>query len=205
MRHVIVLTLLVAAPAFAHPVVIEREGLSQQLRALQATLDSMQAQYDADRVLQAAPGGANLANLLRQARGQAADAQRSLRGAPIVGQPPPPNDRMMVVNQPPPPPPMRGPRPIDDGSLQALIQAINAEGFSDGKTRVIAQAARSHYFLVGQLKRIVEQLAFSADKVGAVQMIAPRLLDRQNAFQIYDAFTFSADKERVRQILEGAP
>jgi hypothetical protein len=201
MRHVIVLTLLVAAPAFAHPVVPvvpgvgEREGLSQQLRALQATLDSMQAQYDADRVLQAAPGGANLANLLRQARGQAADAQRSLRGAAIVGQPPPP----------PPPPPMRGPRPIDDGSLEALIQAINAEGFSDGKTRVIAQAARSHHFLVGQLKRIVEQLPFSADKVGAVQMIAPRLLDRQNAFQIYDAFAFSADKERVRQILEGAP
>lgn len=97
------------------------------------------------------------------------------------------------------PPP---PGPMDDGRFAALLQAIQAEAFSEGKIRVIQEGARSDYFLVAQLRRIIEGLTFSPDKIKAVELIAPRLLDRNNAFTLYSVFTFDSEKEQARRILE---
>ena len=35
----------------------------------------------------------------------------------------------------------------------------------------------------------------------ALELIAPRLLDPENSFAVYEAFSFSADKEQAKQIL----
>lgn len=113
----------------------------------------------------------------------------------------------------PPPPPAPGPagpgwqhprhaRPVDDARFGALIQAMNAESFSQGKIRVIEAAVRSDFFLVSQLRTVIEALTFSNDKIRAVELIGPRLLDRNNIFTLYSVFTFEGDKERARQILE---
>lgn len=114
--------------------------------------------------------------------------------------PPPPH----VMPPPPPPqsyPPAPAVRPIRDGELRALKSAIDNAGFSQDKLTVIEEAARSSYFLVGQAKEILGQLAFSADKLHALELLAPRLLDRKNTFQLYEAFSFSADKDQAREIL----
>ena len=66
---------------------------------------------------------------------------------------------------------------------------------------VIQQAATRNYFRVGQLKGLIDLLSFSATKLRALELGAPRIVDPENAFAIYDAFTFSADKEQARQIL----
>jgi hypothetical protein len=91
---------------------------------------------------------------------------------------------------------------MEPGSFQRLLGAIRAASFSAEKRRVIEQAAAANFFLVAQCKDIVKSLSFSADQVRAVELIAPRLLDRQNAFELYDVFTFSADKEQVQRILD---
>jgi hypothetical protein len=48
---------------------------------------------------------------------------------------------------------------------------------------------------------VIRRLSFSSDKLRALELLAPRMVDRQNAFKIYDAFTFSSDKEKARAIL----
>ena len=90
---------------------------------------------------------------------------------------------------------------MDDGAFAALLGAIDAQAFSEDKINVIAQASQGNWVRVGQLKQIVQRLAFSADQVRAVELFAPRVLDKQNAFALYDAFSFSSDKDRVREIL----
>jgi hypothetical protein len=82
------------------------------------------------------------------------------------------------------------------------LQAVNAEAFSEAKLRVLESACRNDYFLVGQLRRVIDAMTFSDDKIKAVRIIAPRLLDRENIFTIYTAFTFDSDKQRARTILE---
>lgn len=111
---------------------------------------------------------------------------------PEYQDPPPP---------PAPPPPVAAPAPMGGPRFQALLNAVANEGFSSNKLDVIEQAAATGYFRVAQLKQLVQALSFSADKIRAVELVAPRLVDPQNAFTLYDAFSFSSDKDKARQIL----
>jgi hypothetical protein len=43
--------------------------------------------------------------------------------------------------------------------------------------------------------------AFSATKLRALELCAPRLIDPDNTVAVYDAFSFRGDKEQAREIL----
>lgn len=118
-----------------------------------------------------------------------------VRRPPVVTQPPPPA-------YPPPPPPVYA--PMDQASFQALLDAVGNEAFSKNKLDVIEHAASAANFSVAQVKSIIEALSFSADKLRALELTATRIVDRQNAFQIYASFTFSSDKARAKEILQRA-
>jgi hypothetical protein len=118
---------------------------------------------------------------------------------------PTPSPEIMV----PPPPPgapqrdawRRQARAMDDDDFRLLVVAVKNEGFADNKLAVIESASARNYFRVGQLKTLLGELAFSATKLRAVYLIAPRLLDPENNFAVYDSFSYSADKEQAEQIL----
>ena len=113
---------------------------------------------------------------------------------------------------PAPPPPLPRPtsrddawrrqaRAMDDDDFRRLVGAVRNEGFADNKLAVIESASARNYFRVGQLKTLLGELAFSATKLRALYLIAPRLLDPENRFAVYDSFSHSADKEQAEQIL----
>jgi hypothetical protein len=109
--------------------------------------------------------------------------------------------------QPPPPAPParireRRQLPMDDGSFGALVGAVKGEGFSDGQLNVVRQAATRNFFSVGQVKALIDLVAYSATKLSVLEATAPRIVDPENAFAIYGAFTFSADKDHAKQILQ---
>jgi hypothetical protein len=114
--------------------------------------------------------------------------RRDVPPAPIVVAPPP---APVVVAAPP--------SPMAD--LGSLVAAIRGEAFSQAKLGVLGDAARAHWFSVDQVKQLLGLFAFSPDKLSALRLLAPRLVDPQNRYQIYSAFTFSSDKEEARQIL----
>lgn len=92
------------------------------------------------------------------------------------------------------------PAPLDAESFNSLAAAIKQEGFSDGKLRVIQQAAASGYFTIAQVGQVVQLLSFSDDKINAVRILKPRILDPQNASQLQRLFSFSSDKQQVQQL-----
>jgi Domain of unknown function (DUF4476) len=98
--------------------------------------------------------------------------------------------------QPPP-----DPRPMDEGPFRALVAAVRNQSFSDSQVTVIQQAVTRNYFRVGQIVDLIELVAFSASKLRVLELGAPRVVDPENAFAVYDAFAFSADKAQARQIL----
>jgi hypothetical protein len=119
--------------------------------------------------------------------------------------PPPPLPEMEV---PPPPPPPRQhesrqqrPRPMDEEPFRALVAAVRNEGFSESQLTVIQQAAARNYFRVGQVRTLIDLVAYSATKLRVLELGAPRLVDPENAFAVYEAFAFSADKESAKGIL----
>lgn len=78
---------------------------------------------------------------------------------------------------------------------------MKGEGFADNKLAVIESASARNYFRVGQLKTLLGELAFSATKLRALDLLAPRLVDPENTFAVYESFTHSADKDQAKQIL----
>jgi hypothetical protein len=100
----------------------------------------------------------------------------------------------------PPPPPM--PVAMYEADFAALKNAIAAEAFSAQKHQVLDTAVGSALFTVAQVGQIVDLFDFGNDKVKAVETIsAGRIVDRQNAYQLYSHFDFSSEKEKVKRLL----
>ena len=88
-----------------------------------------------------------------------------------------------------------------EGAFRALIAAVRNQSFSESQLAVIQQAVARNYFRVGQIVDLIDVVAFSASKLRVLELGAPRVVDPENAFAVYDAFAFSADKAQARQIL----
>lgn len=89
-----------------------------------------------------------------------------------------------------------------EGDFQSVSEAIGSEDFSDGKLRVLEDAASSRRFCVDQTVRLLGMFDFGSDKLKALQIVAPGLTDRQNKFKIYKAFTFDSERDEARRILD---
>ncbi len=81
----------------------------------------------------------------------------------------------------------------------ALLEAVNAEAFGTAKLDVLRTA--NARLTVDQVGQLLELFSFSSEKVSVVEITAPRLLDRQNAFKLYKQFDFDSDKQKVKAIL----
>ncbi len=106
------------------------------------------------------------------------------------------------VPQYPPQPPQPTVYPIQDANLATLLASMNREGFPAARVRIVEQAAGSNYFLVKQVLQILGPLNFSADRLRVIQVLRPRILDMENAHQLYGAFKFQDEKDQLQVILK---
>ncbi|HEX8703524.1 MAG TPA: DUF4476 domain-containing protein [Myxococcaceae bacterium] len=125
-------------------------------------------------------------------------ARRDLNNAPDLRRYRP---RPQPQPQPPPPPPPPVVYPITEDQLQQLSKAIARESFGDGKLRVLESAASQKHFLVPQVLKLLQRFTFAEDRLNAVRVLWPRVLDRENAYQLYGAFSFSTEKDELRKII----
>ena len=49
---------------------------------------------------------------------------------------------------------------------------------------------------------IIDRLVYRDDKLAAVPILKDRILDKQNAWQLYQHFTYREDKMKVQEMLE---
>lgn len=92
-------------------------------------------------------------------------------------------------------------QPMRRRPFKELLAHIQSEDFSDGKLRVLGDAAPYGWFTADQIGRILGRFDFGNDKLKALEILAPRLYDPENAYTIYKAFDFDSDKEKARKIL----
>ncbi len=171
-------------------VVVERERLEARLAKMEELLE---------RALERVDRGQGRNALLKL--GDELDAVRNtVNNAPDVRRYQP---RPQPQPQPPPPPPAPVVYPITEDQLQRLSKAIGRESFGDGKLRVLEAAAGQQYFLVPQVLKLLPRFTFAEDRLNAMRVLWPRVLDRENAYQLYGAFTFANEKEELRRIIGG--
>lgn len=169
-------------------VVIERESIIERMARMEELL------------AQASNEGGNRRGreALRKIREEMNGLRADVNNAPELRhlrrrQGPPPSS--------PPSPPQPQVNPISEPQLQSLMQAIQKESFGDGKLRVLEAAAPTQYFLVPQVMKILQKFSFGEDKLDAVRLLWPRVLDRENSYQLYQSFSFPAEKEQLKNII----
>jgi len=173
------------------PVIVERELLLERLSSVNEKLSEAIGRSKKDR---------RLLKVLEDARAELKDVGRQVTSAPAYqpAQPyPPPQNR-----PPPPPPPQQQVQPITDAMLRSMVSSIQNEPFPGDKMMVLEQATPSQYFLVSQVQQLLPLFSFPADRLKAMRVLRPRILDLDNGYQLYSAFEFSKDKEELKRILQ---
>lgn len=95
---------------------------------------------------------------------------------------------------------------MSDADLRSLLQQLSSASSND-KLNVLRQSSVGNYFLVDQVARILPLYIYTADRVVALQILAPQILDRPNAFKLLSLFHYSEDRDQAQRIilLNGAP
>lgn len=91
--------------------------------------------------------------------------------------------------------------PMSTFDFAVLIEDLDEEPFSDNKLSLIRIAASSHFFLVEQVENILEYFVFEDDRIEAVRILYPQILDDENSYRLFDKFVFSNSKEELTIIL----
>ncbi|MBJ6765295.1 DUF4476 domain-containing protein [Myxococcaceae bacterium JPH2] len=163
-------------------VVVDRDAVGRKLARLEELLDDAMDRRD----------GQSARKALRRAQDELEELQEMISDAPPLGSNGPPRPT-------PPSPPVVQPMP--DGAFQRLTSAMSREAFAEDKMRILTSATSREHFVVAQVLQVLNQFSFSQDKLEVVRAMKPGLLDMQNSYQLYNAFTFSPDKKRLQEIL----
>jgi hypothetical protein len=167
------------------PVVVEREELERRLDRLESLLKESER------------GG-------RQERGRLNEVYRELSDLrQVVSRAPDARGYNSPPSRPPAPPAPPAYSAIPEQRLREILNSVARESFSANKLRVLETASRGDYFLVSQVTQAVNQFQFSADRLSVVRMLWPRVLDRQNGYQLNGSFQFSNDKQELQRIISG--
>ena len=123
-----------------------------------------------------------------------------------------PNSQTSNVQQPHPTPPIYDGRCepdgrmdygycLDDASFSKLYNKVKKASFDDNKFDLIEVASLGCYYSCAQVVRIMKIFPFDDEQLKALRMMAPHIVDPQNAIVIYQLFSFDSEKQKVGEIL----
>ncbi|MEZ4321269.1 MAG: DUF4476 domain-containing protein [Myxococcota bacterium] len=104
----------------------------------------------------------------------------------------------VVHGAPPPPPPQPAVLPMSGRSFDALVGQMDNASFGDDKLEILRTAAANNAFTCAQLARILDVFSHGSEKLEAVAIVQPSIVDPENAFVINDRFSFSSDAQKAQ-------
>ena len=93
------------------------------------------------------------------------------------------------------------PHAMRDKDFNMMVDIVKKASFEDKKIDVIRVACIGSYFSSEQCARLLSLLSFDDNKVEALEVIAPRLVESDNAEDILKKFSFSSSRDKAIGIL----
>jgi hypothetical protein len=84
-----------------------------------------------------------------------------------------------------------------------LLQQISGAGYSNDKLNTLRQSVAGNYFLVDQVARILPLYVYIDDRLVALQLLAPLIVDRPSGYKLLSQFRDPGDRDRAQKILSG--
>lgn len=91
---------------------------------------------------------------------------------------------------------------VSDTEFRQILAAIEAETFDDSRLKVMKSALRDRQVKVSQVAALIELFDFGREKVETGVFCYPKVVDKQNWYQVYAAFEFDNEKDALRRKVE---
>jgi hypothetical protein len=89
-----------------------------------------------------------------------------------------------------------------NSKFQMLMSDLKDESFEEERVSILAVAANKNYFDVAQGKQILGVFDFADEKLSALRVFYPKVLDPDNAFQLLKSFDFDDEKNAAKNIIQ---
>ncbi|MDY0344209.1 MAG: DUF4476 domain-containing protein [Lentimicrobium sp.] len=110
------------------------------------------------------------------------------------------NNIISQIRPPQPPPP---PCQVNPDDFAQIIRTIRKESFNNTKLNLAKQIVRAkHCFTVNQIKEIIVLFDFDETRLELAEFAWDYTLDRENYYQVADAFSFNQTREKLMKYLE---
>jgi uncharacterized protein DUF4476 len=96
----------------------------------------------------------------------------------------------------------QGPQAMSREAFKDLVHAVDAEAGDEAKLNLLRSAASREWFTAAMAGVLIDHLAHRENKLLAVPVLKDRILDRENAFWLYQHFTWREDRAKVQEMLE---
>lgn len=180
----------------ADPVVIDRADLQTRIDALAADLATFERMLDLVRDRRERKA---LGDQLQVMSDRIAALRLELRnGAPASMERRRDVRRRHREERRPVPPPVveEKPQPATGAQLASLSESLRQASFRQDKMRVLRLAVPNLWFSTGQVKQLIEHFSFGSDKVEALVMLHPRLVDPENTHTLFTLLPHASDRRK---------
>jgi hypothetical protein len=96
----------------------------------------------------------------------------------------------------------QAPQAMSREAFRAFLQALDEEPGDAAKLNLLRSAASKQWFTAAMAGVLIDHIVYRENKLAAVPILKDRILDRENAFWLYQHFTYREDKAKVQEILE---
>ena len=93
---------------------------------------------------------------------------------------------------------------LDDASFAKLYNKVKSASFDDNKFDLLEVASLGCFYSCEQTARMMRQFSFGDKQLKVLSMMAPHIVDPQNAIVIYNVLTFDSEKAKAGEILRNA-
>lgn len=96
----------------------------------------------------------------------------------------------------------KGPEAMSREAFKSFVHNVDMEAGDEAKLRLIKSAASHEWFTSAMAGVLIDHVVHRDNKLLAVPLLKDRILDRENAFWLYQHFTYREDKAKVQEMLE---
>lgn len=93
---------------------------------------------------------------------------------------------------------------LDDASFSILYNKVKNASFDDNKFDLLQVASLGCYYSCAQTARIMRMFTFGDKQLKVLRMMAPHIVDPQNATDIYNVLTFDSEKSEAGEIMRNS-
>lgn len=93
---------------------------------------------------------------------------------------------------------------LDDASFSRLYNKVKGASFDDNKLDLIEVASLGCFYSCSQTARMMKIFTFGDKQLKVLRLMAPHIVDLQNATDIYNVFTFDSEKSKAGEIMRNS-